>query len=619
MANRIGPGPVFVFESRILARRWHGYAGRALFITAILVGLAVTWWANVEIWSAARAGITAGKLAALASAGEQFFYAFAGIQITIVFLVAPAATAGAICQDRAQGILTQLAMTDLSSAEIVLGKLASRLAPVLGLLVCALPVLALATLLGGIDPLAVFGLFAVSVAVAVLGCALALAFSLWVDKTHEAIMAVVLLWIAWLISLPTWAGYARSGFVSLPPEWFRKANPILLIYSPYLWPNYVGVWDVVLFVAGAFLLSAFLAGLTIAFLRRSVRNAGAKSARKTVLHTILDFKPLAWLERLPGPSLDGNPVLWREWHRNRPSRLARLLWAIYGLAAITGTAWGICEAFRYGVDTSGGGSSLLYGTVVLQFLFGLLLLAAQAPSSLAEERIRNNLDVLLTTPLSTREIVWGKWLGTYRTVFFMTILPALGAVVVAWLAPPMARSFTTAAARGRIPTVALTTFDRVAGPGLLVWELLSYGAAITSVGLALATWIRRFGRAVAINMIVFAFFGIGWPVMSLIAWRVAQLRLWEGGIPQYAVEWISDGLLVASPFGAPQVTMFALVYYHGTHRAPLWCFAFAWTVLAWALAGLAYWAICETFDRNLGRIPDFNRSDAPEPGESNAG
>src|SRR5271157_5350598 len=117
MTNRVGPGPVFVYESLILARRWQVYAGRAFFILAILVGLALAWWANVEIWATQMTdGTAAVTLRALANAGESFFYAVAGIQITIVFLVAPAATAGAICQDRAQGILTQLATTDLSSA-----------------------------------------------------------------------------------------------------------------------------------------------------------------------------------------------------------------------------------------------------------------------------------------------------------------------------------------------------------------------------------------------------------------------------------------------------------------------------------------------------------------------
>jgi len=606
MTNRVGPGPVFVYESLILARRWQVYAGRAFFILAILVGLALAWWVNVEIWSTTTTSTTADTLRALANAGESFFYAVAGIQITIVFLVAPAATAGAICQDRAQGILTQLAMTDLSSAEIVLGKLASRLAPVLGLLACALPVTALATLLGGIDPQAVFGLFAASVAIAVLGCALALAISLWAVKTHEVIMAVLMLWTIWLLSVPIWAGNARSGAVSPPPDWFRKTNPILLVYSPYIWPNYVGVWDVVLFVAGAFLLSAGLAGLTIALLRRSVCTSGAPPKRKNRLHAILDFKVLAWLEWLPGPSLDGNPVLWREWHRNRPARLARLVWATYALAAIAATVFGLYDAFRYGVDTASGGSSALIAAVSLQVPFGLLLLCVLAPTSLAEERIRDSLDVLLTTPLSTREIVWGKWLGTYRTVFLLTILPALGAAVIAYLAPPIATSFTTAAFRARFPTSPLTAFDRVVAPLLVVFQMLSYGAAITSVGLALATWVRRLGRAVSINVIVFIFVGIGWPMFfELILWRWARDWLWtHWGIQAFTVEWISSGMALVSPFAAPQITLHTLIYHYGSYRAPFWCFAFAWTVLAWAFAGLTFWATLETFDRYLGRMPE---------------
>src|SRR4051812_43166729 len=99
---------------------------------------------------------------ALANCGERFFYALAGLQLVMVLLVAPAVTAGAIGHDRARGILAQLAVTDLSRGEIVLGKLGSRLAPTLGLLACALPVTALAALLGGIDSLALLGLFAVS-------------------------------------------------------------------------------------------------------------------------------------------------------------------------------------------------------------------------------------------------------------------------------------------------------------------------------------------------------------------------------------------------------------------------------------------------------------------------
>ena len=78
--------------------------------------------------------------------------AIIGVELTLVMLAAPAATAGAICVDRARGTLAHMLVTDLSDPEIVLGKLAARLLPVLGLVACTWPVLAICSLLGGIDP-----------------------------------------------------------------------------------------------------------------------------------------------------------------------------------------------------------------------------------------------------------------------------------------------------------------------------------------------------------------------------------------------------------------------------------------------------------------------------------
>ena len=69
--------------------------------------------------------------------------------------------------DRARGTLAHMLMTDLSDAEIVLGKLAARLLPVLGLVACTWPVMAISSLLGGIDPIALTLAFAIIVAMAV--------------------------------------------------------------------------------------------------------------------------------------------------------------------------------------------------------------------------------------------------------------------------------------------------------------------------------------------------------------------------------------------------------------------------------------------------------------------
>ena len=121
----------------------------------------------------------------------------------------------------------------------------------------------------------------------------------------------------------------------------------------------------------------------------------------------------------PGPSLDSNPVLWRECRRRRPSRWSLAVWGIYVL---------LCGGFGvYAIAGMIGGNrwGRAAGAVVngLQVGAGLLLLSVSAATSLAEERERGSLDVLMATPLPTRAIVWGKWWGAFRAVPPLAVLP----------------------------------------------------------------------------------------------------------------------------------------------------------------------------------------------------
>ena len=100
---------------------------------------------------------------------------------------------------------------------------------------------------------------------------------------------------------------------------------------------------------------------------------------------------------------------------------------------------------------------------IFQVTLGLLLLSVSAATSLAEERVRGSLDVLLTTPLSTRSILIGKWLGTFRQSARVLVWPAILAGLLV-------------AGSGRL-------FHYL----LLLGLILAYSAGIASLGLALAT------------------------------------------------------------------------------------------------------------------------------------
>ena len=221
----------------------------------------------------------------------------------------------------------------------------------------------------------------------------------------------------------------------------------------------------------------------------TVRQFGQSERRRRPFRVLGRGRVLGWSwDWLPGPSLDGNPVLWREWRRNRPSGWVRIIWSLYVLAAVGFSV--LC----IGGALTGDRSSRDFAAVFngFQVTIGLLLLSVSASTSLTEERARGSLDVLMVTPMPTWAIVSGKWLGAFRNVPLLAILPF-------WV------SFA----------LAVHTWHFI-GPFLIATLTLAYGAALTSLGLALATWVRQPGRATAICVSVYVLVTIGSVCLAML-------------------------------------------------------------------------------------------------------
>jgi ABC-type transport system involved in multi-copper enzyme maturation permease subunit len=579
MATRSWPGlgPVFAYEWLTASRRWQGYALRSLLVLLLLLGLSGVWLGHHD-------GTGELSVRQLAEIGRGFYAVTTLILLGLVGLAAPAAAAGAICLDKDRGNLTLLFSTDLTDAEIVLGKLAARLVPVLGLIACAAPVLALATLLGGVDPAMPTGAILVCLACAVFGCTLALTLSVWGRKTHEVLLATYAFGIFWLLSAPIWA-----GLVWMLPWWARPAwlpgslalvpyNPVFLALSPLSAGGPPGLGPMGLgaqarFCALGLLTSALLAAAATWRIRAVViRQAGRGEATRRADHPAGARRgPLARLARLlPSPSLDGNPVLWREWHRRRPSRWSVAVWGLFGVLSGGFSLWVIVEALNRALPGAPGIGGVISGVHVSA---GLLLLSISAVTSLAEERQRGSLDVLLATPLSTRSIVLGKWWGAFRGVPPLTVLPVLIAAAMA------------------------THTGFALGPVLIGGLVVAYGAAITSLGLALATWLPRMDRAIGLTA--------GLYVVVLIAAVPVGMIFFSNG-PNGA----GPGLASASPFWGVGFSsaMFGgnagVGHEIGRHAAWLVLWIVAYGLIAFGLL----LATLKTFNRCLGRF------DGPAPG-----
>jgi ABC-type transport system involved in multi-copper enzyme maturation permease subunit len=470
--------PVLAYECTLIARRWQTYAARFIFLAALLASLVIAWVIRVPRLSGGRN--------ALAEVGEAFFIALTGTQIIVMLLAAPAYLAGSVCLDKARGTLTHMLVTDLSATEIVLGKLGARGLPVFGLLLAGVPVLALTSLLGGIEPESIAASFSVAIAVGLVSCSLALFLSVWGDKPHEVLLAAYLVEGIWLLALPAWLWLQWGWAIKPPPDWLEWSNPFRLAFAAYAGISATPV-DYATFLGGCLGLSVALTLGAALTLRRAAR-------RHTVRNTRRWRWPRAWLI---GPSLDFNPVLWREWRRRLSSRWLWSVWAIYALLSITASV----IALSAGNGFQGARMAAFVNGFV--FSIGLLLVGATTVASLFEERVRGSLDVLLTTPLPTATIVRGKWWAGCRPLAQVAVLPILLACGI---------------------LVQTPSFDGFGNLVLMAALMIAYGAFVNSLALALATWLRHFAVALGAMVGLYVLLAAG-PIMLMLATRS---RLLEG-------------------------------------------------------------------------------------------
>jgi ABC-type transport system involved in multi-copper enzyme maturation permease subunit len=570
---RWGPGPVFIYECLTSSRRWQTFAIRSFSVTALLIAMTTIAWSS-------NAMLEGESWREYARLGEGYFYALIGVELALVMFAAPAAAAGAICLDRSRGTLAHILATDLSDQEIVLGKLAARLLPFLGLVACSWPVLSITSLLGGIDPLALTIALAVIVAVTILGCTMSLALSVWARKPHEVVLVIYAIWIVDLLIWPAWFSLSNHRMTTAASRWVPVTNPFYVALARYAQPGRADFWSYLGFFATALAASGIFTVAAVGRMRpvacRAEESAQPRLGRLGRM-----------IRRLPGPSLDRNPVLWREWHRSRPSPWMMRLLVLGGGTTSVACVVGAVAAWLNGVDPTSSNPAVSAGVYgyMLQLLFGLLMLSAVAPISLSEERQRGSLDVLAATTLTTQTIVLGKWWGTFRLVPLLAIGPGLmglGLAISRKIRPPRPPGFVFNTGE------QLSLGYRLFGAALLVATILAHGAMLTSIGLALAAWIKRQSRAISISVGLFIVLAVGWPALVVVTLRSnADARGPATLSPIFCAAFFADLLTIRLD----------------AFRASLWWTVF-WIaeVTFWAVALL--WLTIRRFDRFFERVSE---------------
>jgi ABC-type transport system involved in multi-copper enzyme maturation permease subunit len=201
----------------------------------------------------------------------------------------------------------------------------------------------------------------------------------------------------------------------------------------------------------------------------------------------------------------------------------------------------------------------------MQVSAAMVILVVSATTALAAERAAGGWDVLLATPLDSRAIVLGKWWSAFRMVPLIAIPAGVSALAVA------------------------TQSGRYAGVALVMGLVLSYGAALSSLGLGLSTWVAHSARAATLGVAADLLVTVGWFFLIVVL---------TPGAPGFR----GPGLAAASPFCAIAFTTIAMQL----SRVGEWFECTRWMVFwittEFLVAAALLGATLATFDRCVGRI-----------------
>jgi ABC-type Na+ efflux pump permease subunit len=423
-------GPVFHREASLAPRRAKTYIARVTYSVALLVLMSTVWL----VLTGTQLVRDIGDLARF---GAMLFQILALVQLALAAFFSAILAASAVAHEKDRRTLVLLLLTSLSNSELVLGKLAASLLSVFMMLATAWPVFFLAALLGGVSAAQIGRVFAVTL-LSVIACgSLGSVLALWREKTFQAVAMTVLAMVLWLAIWEIVAAGALGERIGPLPcqavaATFSPWEAVLEATKPYVSAERgFGVFgsSVHAFLCVAGTITVLLNGIAVLMVRvwnpsREVvlmrpeeetqeaggsdhaRGAGpaARAAKETPTRRVWD-----------------NPIIWREirtWAYGRKILVVRLAYLLlFGLAA-----GGVYWMLRNGQL---GQPWHAFFALAPLLLLSLVLVNAQAVTSLTSERDVRALDLLLVTDLTAKEIVYGKLGGVFYNSKEMVALPML--------------------------------------------------------------------------------------------------------------------------------------------------------------------------------------------------
>ena len=367
------------------------------------------------------------SLAELSKGASRTFEFAATMQLGLMCFLAPVFTAGAITQERDAQTFNILLSTPLTSAQIVFGSLMSRLYFVILLLIAGLPIFLMTMAYGGVTTPQVFESFALCAATAVLTGALAIFVAMTRVGTRGTIFSFYLMIGLYLLGVylvgqwdKTWVASSAPNVANQRMSWLTPLHPFLAMdvaLNRVHPPPYVrggpglAIWRWALsFPSAAYVVWTTLLALTLTLLSMFFVRRGAKIGEPTRVGMIMQAVTRRSRDnrtRVPR-HVWANPVAWRE-AKTRAGGGAVLRWTLI----LTGIV-GLCALLIMHLSGELPAQDVrgwLARLIVVQFGIAVIIATNTAATSMTKERESKTMDMLLTTPLTSRYILFGKLRG----------------------------------------------------------------------------------------------------------------------------------------------------------------------------------------------------------------
>src|SRR5262249_16775928 len=312
-------GAVWRYDLICSARKGRFALVRCLYAAALLLIFLAVYWNQFGGGSGDFSRLWSGTAnirdvtTRVSDFTQAFVYRLFALQLVAAVLLTPVCTAGAITEEKDRRTLEYLLASDFANDEIVLGKLASRVANLSLLLLMGLPFLGSLQLLNGIDPSLVLTAFIVTLMTMLSLAGLSILVSVYVGKPLTAVMLTYAVAAAYLLvsGLIGWVFQGADDvlFLALTSgnavqifdhvvQWQELLKPLPLGQRSLCVPFFIGEYA----AFHAFLAVACPVWAVVRLRARSRTEAGRRAPRPFTLA----------LRPRRKPAIGDQPMRWKE-------------------------------------------------------------------------------------------------------------------------------------------------------------------------------------------------------------------------------------------------------------------------------------------------------------------